>query len=65
MIFTLYNKQTEQETTIYSVRNKNGYPMFLLYEHGQWLWRSAKHFKPQGSDAEYNKKGECIETDNN
>ncbi len=46
MIFTLYNKQTEQETTIYSVRNKNGYPMFLIYEHGQWLWRSAKHFKP-------------------
>ena len=46
MIFTLYNKQTKQETTIYSVRNKNGYPMFLIYERGQWLWKSAKHFKP-------------------
>ena len=57
MIFTLYNKQTEQEATIYSVRNKNGYPMFLIYECGQWLWRSAKHFKPLNDMAVCHKQG--------
>ena len=48
MIFTLYNKQTGQATQIYAIRTKkNGYPMFLVYERGQWIWRSAKHFQPQ------------------
>lgn len=26
--------------------DSNGYPMFLIYQHGQWLRKSAKHFRP-------------------
>lgn len=26
--------------------DKNGCPMFLIFLDGQWIWRSAKHFKP-------------------
>ena len=26
----------------------NGYPMFLIYDNGQWLYKSAKYFKPIG-----------------
>ena len=34
---------------VFAVRNdKNGYPHFLLYENGQWLWRSAKYYEPTG-----------------
>lgn len=32
---------------VFDVRNdKTGYPHFLIYRDGQWLWRSAKHFEP-------------------
>lgn len=32
---------------IYDVSyDKNGYPLFLIYEDGQWKRVSAKHFKP-------------------
>lgn len=32
---------------IYDIRNDNhGYPTFLIYWNNQWLWRSAKFFKP-------------------
>lgn len=32
---------------IFSVRtDKNGYPQFLIYDKGQWLWKSAKYFEP-------------------
>ena len=33
--------------TVYDIRYNNaGYPHFLFYKDGQWLLRSAKHFKP-------------------
>lgn len=33
--------------TVYDIRYDNaGYPHFLFYKDGQWLLRSAKHFKP-------------------
>lgn len=33
--------------TIHNVRDDgNGYPMFLIYDNGQWLYKSAKYFIP-------------------
>lgn len=26
--------------------DRNGYPQFLIYANGQWLRKSAKHFRP-------------------
>lgn len=26
--------------------NSNGFPLFLIYYEGQWIRKSAKHFKP-------------------
>ena len=35
-------------TTVYSVRNDSkGYPHFLIYLNGQWIWKSAKYFVPK------------------
>lgn len=32
---------------IYSVSSdKCGYPRFLIHLDNQWIWKSAKHFKP-------------------
>lgn len=36
-----------QLVTVFAVRqNKVGYPLFLIYLNGEWIWRSAKHFVP-------------------
>lgn len=33
--------------TVYHIRdNHNGYPHFLIYFNNQWLYVSAKYFKP-------------------
>lgn len=33
--------------TVHNVRDDgNGYPMFLIYDNGQWLNKSAKYFTP-------------------
>lgn len=33
--------------SVYSIRDDGaGYPMFLLYADGQWIWKSAKFFEP-------------------
>ena len=30
---------------VYAVRDdKNGYPQFLIYENGEWKYRSAKYY---------------------
>lgn len=30
---------------VYAVRDdKNGYPQFLVYENGEWKYRSAKYY---------------------
>lgn len=35
--------------TVHNVRDDgNGYPMFLIYKDGQWLYKSAKYFRPVG-----------------
>lgn len=35
------------EYDVYDVTyDKSGYPHFLIYKDGQWIRKSAKHFKP-------------------
>lgn len=43
-MFTVYDKNTYEETTVYSVKNKDGFPFFLVRQGNQWMWRSAKHY---------------------
>ena len=39
--------ENRDKVKIYDIRNDNhGYPTFLIYWNNQWLWRSAKFFKP-------------------
>ena len=50
-MFEVYDKRIPIDkprvTTVFDVRNdSNGYPHFLVYEKGSWVWVSAKHFKP-------------------
>lgn len=39
------------EKSIYEVykikEDSKGYPHFLIYKGSEWVWISAKHFKPQ------------------
>lgn len=46
MIFTIIHKDTGRIYTAYDVVQSKGYPHFLIYEDGQWVYRSAKHFRP-------------------
>lgn len=46
-MFTFVFKNSDEVVTIYDIRNDScGYPMFLIYQDNQWIWKSAKHFKP-------------------
>lgn len=37
----------QQNYDVYDVRNdSSGYPHFLVYSTGMWLWKSAKLFEP-------------------
>ena len=37
----------EHVVQVYDVSyDSNGYPIFLIYFDGQWIRKSAKHFKP-------------------
>lgn len=36
-------KSTKQK--VYDIQYKKGYPFFLLYQYGQWITRSAKHYE--------------------
>lgn len=39
--------ENRDKVKIYDIMNDNhGYPTFLIYRNNQWLWRSAKFFKP-------------------
>lgn len=41
--------QRPKRYTVHNVRDDgNGYPMFLIYKNGQWLYKSAKYFRPVG-----------------
>jgi len=44
-----YCEEISNERTkilVYSVQYKKGYPYFTIYDKGQWITRSAKHFVP-------------------
>ena len=44
--FAAYDTTTKRTEVIYDVSyNKSGYPMFLIYNDGQWIRKSAKYFK--------------------
>ena len=52
-VYTEYGEvemvRRQKRYTVHNVLNdNNGYPMFLIYKDGQWLYRSAKHFRPIG-----------------
>lgn len=41
------SKRTGRRFEVYNITyDKSGFPHFLIYKDGQWLTRSAKHFKP-------------------
>ncbi len=45
--FKIFNSDNFKTYTCYAVRDdSNGYPHFLIYDNNQWIWISAKHFKP-------------------
>ena len=47
MLFRVIEKETNKVFLVYSVRNDSaGYPHFLIYNDGQWIWKSAKYFFP-------------------
>lgn len=46
-MFTVYEKSSDKAVKVYNVRHdKSGYPHFLVYEDGQWKYKSAKHYTP-------------------
>ena len=46
-MFAVINKENEEIYDVYDVTyDKTGYPHFLVYENGQWVRMSAKHFTP-------------------
>lgn len=41
---------TDKIVDVYDVAyDSSGFPHFLIYENGQWVRRSAKHFRPPES----------------
>lgn len=46
-MFTVINKNSNVIYEVYDVSyDKKGYPHFLIYNDGQWVRMSAKHFAP-------------------
>ena len=45
-IFTVWDKEEFEEISVYAVRDdtKTGYPQFLIYKNGEWMYKSAKCF---------------------
>lgn len=49
-LFVVIDLKTDLSYTVYDVRvDKNGYPHFLIYKKDEWLWISAKHFRPKNA----------------
>lgn len=45
------NKDNGKDYTVYDISYDNtGYPHFLVYENGQWIRMSAKHFRPYNGE---------------
>ena len=48
---TVINKNDNKKYHVYDiVYDKTGYPQFLIYKDGQWLRKSAKHFRPYNAE---------------
>lgn len=47
-MFRVIDKDTREPFDVYDITYDamNGYPQFLIYEDGQWLRVSAKHYRP-------------------
>lgn len=46
-MFQVQTKVTKKLVDVYDVkRDANGYPRFLVYKDGQWVYRTAKIFEP-------------------
>lgn len=51
MADTMLYKPNNRVYQVYDIRvNKSGYPLFLIYKDGAWVYRSAKHFTPRYYD---------------
>lgn len=49
IVFSVVKKDEDSVTmvNVYDISyDSNGYPLFLIYEDGQWKRISAKHFEP-------------------
>lgn len=45
------NMETHKLVTVYAIeQDSSGYPKFLIYDKGEWKYRSAKHYKPVALD---------------
>lgn len=46
-MFQVQTKATKKLVDVYDVRrDRNGYPHFLVYKDGQWVYLTAKIFEP-------------------
>lgn len=51
MNMAVVNKNNNKKYEVYDITYDNaGYPHFLIYKEGQWVRKSAKHFKPYSVD---------------
>lgn len=52
-MFQVQTKATKKLVDVYDVRrDKNGYPHFLVYKDGQWVYLTAKLFEPSWYEKE-------------
>lgn len=52
-MFQVQTKVTKKLVDVYDIkRDANGYPHFLVYKDGQWVYHTAKIFEPRSYDAE-------------
>lgn len=46
-MFTVLDKYSQVPYTVYDIKyDSTGYPHFLIYLNGEWVMRSAKHYRP-------------------
>ena len=46
-MFKVFHKNEQREYEVYNIRDdKTGYPHFLIFQEGRWVYQSAKHFVP-------------------
>ena len=67
MIETLVYKKDNKIYEVYDITyDKAGYPQFLIYKDGEWVRKSAKHFRPSTCEdiiREFNMSSECMPLD--